>query len=320
MRVNAVTDGIRRASKRLSSAVRNSETPAVASTPACACDGQLDFARRSSNAPTTSGYSVLRRPTGHSFMVSRRSVRGVVTASSNDVNATVPADPEASCFKIRGGSDVSFPKIAGGIARRLCEEPGLRTVLEAMGNQSISNAIKAIVLANAFVAQKHADAASSPKPLLHMPPQRLGFVPSFGKSGDQEWLRLTIVPLQPLLRPDSLGPDAGVEDGRVTTLKIGAKTDRRRLSDAVVASWMKYCASGPDVVLAAMGPSSVSLAVKASTFALKELTRKPKSDQRPRKPFLCYPVMVEVQETDRLKEPQMITQLKLEGLPVATAG
>ncbi|CAE8673185.1 unnamed protein product, partial [Polarella glacialis] len=158
---------------------------------------------------------------------------------------------------------VNLPKLAGGISMRT--EQRMQTFLEAAGERSIYNCIKALVLVNRFAQKRREDAANDSSievPWFH----RVAFVPSFGKNGTMEWMRLRVIglPLAPAVFSESLG---------VSTLKVSSKTPPSALERAILNEWLQRCAGTKgDPRLAGMGATSISASVKASAFCLKELT------------------------------------------------
>merc|ERR1719346_633055 len=139
-----------------------------------------------------------------------------------------------------------------------------------MGSKSVYNAIKALVLANDYAnrAREERDCQVA----------RLGFVPSLGRSGQDQWIRLTVLALgkgSASVHQETPSGSSSVEHNSrttndVTTLKVSSNTDMIKLASSVLTNWMQRCAGslGGDPRLGAMGSVSVSTAVKATAFAL----------------------------------------------------
>lgn len=208
-------------------------------------------------------------------------------------------------FKVRG-DEVNIQKLAGGILLR-CEQR-LETNLESAGSKSVYNCVKALVLANLMAqrAQQERDSQVA----------RIGFVPSFGRTGEMQWMRLGVVAVGSSLTAPKVAA-AGEGEGRsqpqVVNLKVGARTDMVRLREAIIATWMKRCTgSTDDPQLSAMGRDSVSLAVKAAAFALRDLAQQRGGGRM----FCCFPTMEQLPERDeQLGEKQTIVSLRLEFRP-----
>lgn len=210
-------------------------------------------------------------------------------------------------FKVKA-EGVNIQKLAGGILLR--GEQRLSTHLECMGSKSVYNGVKALVLANYF-----ADRARQER---DCPVARLGFVPSLGRSGTNQWIRLTVLalgkgtaPLQQEAPNGSNGVEHNSQNANdVTTLKVGANTEIIKLANSVLTNWMQRCAGSlsSDPRLGAMGNVSVSTAVKATAFALRELNKR----RGGARPFMCIPSM---EREPGQEEEQTVTYLRLEQRP-----
>eukprot|EP00929_Paragymnodinium_shiwhaense_P114672 TRINITY_DN83142_c0_g1_i1.p1 TRINITY_DN83142_c0_g1~~TRINITY_DN83142_c0_g1_i1.p1 ORF type:complete len:283 (-),score=63.22 TRINITY_DN83142_c0_g1_i1:11-859(-) len=210
-------------------------------------------------------------------------------------------------FKVKGGDDVSFPKLAGGLLKR-CEQ-GLDTVLECMGSASISNGVKAVVRANRYAHEQleAEDTASERKAEL---PRAVAFTPFFFARGENRGVRLTAVRLDD--KPELLNESAGCK-----LLRVGRKTDLDGLNKAIDLNWKKFCdGESQQVAIAAMGPEPVSLAVKAAAHALRETLQRRRPDTPP---FVCFPLVAELEVERKQERPVMVTYLILVRRP-PTAG
>lgn len=208
-------------------------------------------------------------------------------------------------FKVRG-EVVNIQKLAGGILLR-CEQR-LETNLESAGSKSVYNGMKALVLAN-YMAQRVQQERGSQV-------ARIGFVPSFGRTGEMQWMRLGVVAVGSSLTDPKVaaaGEGKGSRQPEVVNLKVGARTDMDKLRAAIIATWMKRCAGSiEDPQLSAMGADSVSLAVKAAAFALRDLAKQHGGSRM----FCCFPTMEQVPGRDeQLGEKQTIVSLRLEFRP-----
>mmetsp|Transcript_107541 Transcript_107541/g.213584 ORF Transcript_107541/g.213584 Transcript_107541/m.213584 type:complete len:271 (+) Transcript_107541:118-930(+) len=210
-------------------------------------------------------------------------------------------------FKVKA-EGVDIQKLAGGILLRA--EQRMYTHLECMGSKSVYNGVKALVLANYFAnkARQERDCAI----------MRIGFVPSLGRSGKDQWVRLTVLAMgkgTASLQQQTPNGSAGLGESSqtakdVATLKVSSNTEIAKLANSVLTNWMQRCAGslGSDPRLGAMGSVSVSTAVKATAFALRELNRR----RGGARPFMCIPSM---EREPRREEEQTVTYLRLEQRP-----
>jgi len=206
-------------------------------------------------------------------------------------------------FKIKA-EGVDFPKLAGGILRR-CEQ-GLDTDLEPMGSRSVANAVKALAVAGRYAQERREQSdAQDGGPFL-----RIAFAPVLRYKGDQRWVQMTVVPLE----NQDTGSQALVTSN---ALKVGKNTDLQSLTKAIVATWMRRVLSGGTGVvgtplIGAMGPDSISTAVKASAFALRDIARLREGTQL----FLLRPFFFEL-EIRQAQTRQVIMYLALEPRPMS---
>jgi len=183
-------------------------------------------------------------------------------------------------FKVKA-DDVDISRLAGGVYLR-CNQK-LETFLEAMGGKSVSNCVKALVAANRFAAEAREERGPSEARVA-----RICFVPQFARERELQWMRLRVVALGD-------GPPGGdgaerrsAAAGAAETLKVGARTDLDRLQKAISAKWrQRQAGSGADPVITAMGSDSVSKAVKAAAFALRNDRRRGAGAL----PFMLLPTM-----------------------------
>eukprot|EP00933_Yihiella_yeosuensis_P073977 TRINITY_DN82788_c0_g1_i1.p1 TRINITY_DN82788_c0_g1~~TRINITY_DN82788_c0_g1_i1.p1 ORF type:complete len:258 (-),score=47.82 TRINITY_DN82788_c0_g1_i1:438-1211(-) len=210
-------------------------------------------------------------------------------------------------FRVKADG-ANLQKLAGGISLR-CEQR-LHTVLEAMGDQSIYNSIKALVLVNRFAAKRRVESDTDPNvkaPWF----QSVGFVPLFGRSknGREQWMRLTVVGL-----PEQQGLRASETPLESSLLKVSSKTPTSALQNSILNEWLQRCAGRTsEPVLAAMGPASVTTAVKGAAFCLLELRRRKGASI----PFCCHPDIR--QETQSDGRTITLTYISLEPQPQAVA-
>jgi len=211
-------------------------------------------------------------------------------------------------FKVKADG-VNIQKLAGGILLR--GEQRLSTHLECMGSKSVYNGVKALVLANYF--------ANKARQERDCPVVRIGFVPSLGRAGENQWIRMTVLALgrgTEVSQQEMTSGSIDVEnrspianDG--TTLKVSSNTEIIKLADSVFSNWMQRCAGslGGDPRLGAMGSVSVSNAVKATAFALRTLNKRRGGGR----PFMCIPSM---EREPGPQEEQTVTYIRLEQRPM----
>lgn len=212
-------------------------------------------------------------------------------------------------FKVK--AEVNLNKLAGGVLLR-CDQ-GLRTYLEAMGSASIYNAVKALNLVNKYITQRQqeASAAVPGTAAAHFAGgdasfRRVGFVPLFARSDEQQWMRLLVVPLSSDHRHTV---PAGRDEAMM--LKVSSRTDLRMLQTAILTNWkQRSIGTIGEPTLAAMGAESVAIAVKGAAFALKHR----RGHQDGSRPFLLTPHM-EVKVLTQGSSPTTITFLDLQQQP-----
>lgn len=213
-------------------------------------------------------------------------------------------------FKVKA-DNCNVQKLAGGLLMR-CEQRH-ETVLEAVGNRSVYNSVKALVLANRFAQEARAQRGDD-----QVLVRRVGFIPSFARKEQLQWMRLRVVAVGDRPSDGARARSTGVDvsDLEAPSLKVGASTEFKSLQNAILANWMKRCegASG-EPVLMAMGEASVTRAVKGSAFALRELSKR----RGGARPFVCFPDMEQVQqqphESGAAGEKQTVVVLRLETAP-----
>ena len=114
-------------------------------------------------------------------------------------------------FRVKA-EDVNMAKLAGGIYLRTSRRH--ETILEGMGNKSIQNCLRSLVLVNKY-AQRHRDEDPSQVSWFH----RVAFVPQLRKSSDMLWVSMKVVGLEADYAASEgppgdrvrVGPDASVE-------------------------------------------------------------------------------------------------------------
>eukprot|EP00928_Gymnodinium_smaydae_P028905 TRINITY_DN21919_c0_g1_i1.p1 TRINITY_DN21919_c0_g1~~TRINITY_DN21919_c0_g1_i1.p1 ORF type:complete len:274 (-),score=45.91 TRINITY_DN21919_c0_g1_i1:256-1035(-) len=173
------------------------------------------------------------------------------------------------------GEQVNVQKLAGGIFLR-CQQ-GLQTTLETMGSKSVYNSVKALVLVNRFAKE-----APNEVPIGVRKVTRVGFVPTFARSGDLQWMRLRVIAYEETNRVDV---DAELD---TKTLKVAGKTDVQTLQGVILSSW-KECCTGDlgGLRVAGMGAEAVTRAVKAAAFSRRTLMLQ----RAGLPPFCCQPSM-----------------------------
>lgn len=92
-------------------------------------------------------------------------------------------------FRVKGdGVDVA--KLAGGIYLRSKRKQD--TFLEGMGDRSIENCVRGLVLANKFAEKHRKEGDPENIPWFH----RLAFAPQLRKRSDLYWISLKVIPLE----------------------------------------------------------------------------------------------------------------------------
>eukprot|EP00930_Biecheleria_cincta_P007713 TRINITY_DN108973_c0_g1_i1.p1 TRINITY_DN108973_c0_g1~~TRINITY_DN108973_c0_g1_i1.p1 ORF type:complete len:262 (+),score=58.55 TRINITY_DN108973_c0_g1_i1:38-787(+) len=202
-------------------------------------------------------------------------------------------------FKVKA-EGVDMNKLAGAVAMR-CQNRQ-QTFLDAMGEKSIYNCVKALVVANKFAEYRRADTAFPEKVPWY---DRVGFIPMLRKDGTNEWVSLRVVPLE---KP----PETPPSSSESMKLKISANTPVLALQKAILNEWLQRCSgSKAEPRLATMGGKGVSSAVKSSALCLAELSKRKGAARL----FLCYPEMVQ-EKLEGKDETVTMTYLRLEPRPM----
>ncbi|CAE7489407.1 unnamed protein product [Symbiodinium natans] len=167
-------------------------------------------------------------------------------------------DQPEMLFRVKG-EGVEMAKLAGGVYLRT--ERRQVTFLEGMGPKSIDNCLKAVMLVNKFAEAKRNGESAGEAPWFH----RVGFVPQLRKRDTTYWISMKVVGLQ---KPYT--PYPAPEQDR---LRVGRDTPIEKLAAAVNTCWMHRCAGErSEPLVCAMGPQSVSLAVKSIARCLKDMS------------------------------------------------
>ncbi|CAE7484040.1 unnamed protein product [Symbiodinium necroappetens] len=178
-------------------------------------------------------------------------------------------------FRVKG-EGVNMAKLAGGVFLRT--ERRQDTFLEGMGPKSIDNCLKAVVLVNKFAQEKRKEESTGEVPWFH----RVGFVPQLRKTGTSYWLSMKVVGIK--------GPYTPYDAPEQERLRVGQETKIDQLTGAVRTCWTRRCAGErSEPLVCAMGPRSVSLAVKSMARCLKEMNER----KGVLRLFLCHPDMIE---------------------------
>eukprot|EP00440_Ansanella_granifera_P055055 gb/GFBE01059681.1/.p1 GENE.gb/GFBE01059681.1/~~gb/GFBE01059681.1/.p1 ORF type:complete len:253 (+),score=55.72 gb/GFBE01059681.1/:1-759(+) len=198
-------------------------------------------------------------------------------------------------FKVKAdGFDLN--KLAGGISMRTNQRQV--TILEGMGEKSIYNCVKALVLVNKFAEWRREDKEANPDKVPWF--NRVGFVPSLRKNGEMQWVSLRVVPIEEPYSPSS--------SSECMRLRVGNTTPMMALQKAILNEWLQRCAgSKGEPFLCAMGAKGVSTGVKSAAKCLKELSLRKGAARN----FLCFPEMVQ-EELPVKGELVTLTQIRLE--------
>eukprot|EP00933_Yihiella_yeosuensis_P066798 TRINITY_DN7126_c0_g4_i1.p1 TRINITY_DN7126_c0_g4~~TRINITY_DN7126_c0_g4_i1.p1 ORF type:complete len:306 (+),score=44.02 TRINITY_DN7126_c0_g4_i1:8-925(+) len=203
--------------------------------------------------------------------------RGFADVASE--RSRIDEDPNRKFFKVKGDG-VDINKLAGGISYRL--NNNLEVVLEGMGDRSIYNCIRALVMVNRFAAKEQEDYDSFTF-------SRAGFIPSLAreKDGSRHWMRLRVV---------TFSEPASDPSQAAQLLKVSSNTEFENLRKAIYAEWTNACRSQreddggpPRILLAGMGPKCTTIAVKSAAFVLRQM----QLNDRSYRLFCCWPEMKE---------------------------
>lgn len=199
-------------------------------------------------------------------------------------------------FRVKGdGVDVA--KLAGGIYLRSKRKQD--TFLEGMGDRSIENCVRGLVLANKFAEKHRKEGDPENIPWFH----RLAFAPQLRKRSDLYWISLKVIPLE--------SPYQEGEGTPGDRLRVGRKAEVQGLARTFMTSWTKRClGQSLEPCVRCMGAENVSLAVKGLARCLKDM-----SDRKGAlRLFVCYPEML--QETlQESGDTVTMTQIRIEPRP-----
>lgn len=188
--------------------------------------------------------------------------------------------------------------LAGGLLKR--SEQGLHTALQAMGEEAIYNAVKAVVLANHFANTRREESPDTA--VVH----RLGFRPNF--TGDDKNMSMTLHVVRLGAEPV---PAVNPERDQKRVLRVGSRMALSELKKAIFAFWLESCSGkSGNPRIAVMGARLVSKAIKGMAAAGVDVNK-----GRSMSNFICCPTMENEDDPNKPGERMSVVYLELEGIP-----